>query len=241
MYLTDFHSHCLPNIDDGANDLKTSLAMLRASAKQGVKRVVATPHFYIGQHSVEEFLKDRQKAYDEIKPHLTKGMPEVLLGAEVLIREGISRHDLRPLCLQDTDILLVEMPFAPPPYWLLEELEALVNEQGLTLMFAHLDRYLAWYSNNQFDMLMDLPDAIMQVNADSVADKRFFPSLLRHLPNTHRMVLGSDMHNTKDRISRMEKAMKVLSKKREGRLWLERIEQMTESLETQDDDTEGLL
>lgn len=239
--LTDFHSHCLPKMDDGANDLKTSLAMLRSSAEQGVKRVVATPHFYIGQHSVDEFVKDRQKAYDEIKPHLTKDMPEVLLGAEVLIREGVSRHDLHPLCLQGTDILLVEMPFATPPHWLLEELESLINEQGLTLMFAHLDRYLSWYSQRSFDMLMDLPDAIMQINADAVADKRFFPSLVRHLPDTRRMVLGSDMHDMKHRPSRMEKAIKVMSKKRVGREWLQRIERMTEHLETQAEDTEGLL
>ena len=113
--------------------------------------------------------------------------------------------------------------------------------QGLTLMFAHLDRYLSWYSHNSFEMLMDLPDAIMQINADSVADKQFFPSLVRHLPDTRRMVLGSDMHNMGHRAPRMEKAVKVMSKKRVGRQWLERIAWMTEYLETRDEDTEGLL
>lgn len=239
--LTDFHSHCLPDMDDGAADIQTAVAMLRASAEQGVKRVVATPHFYIGQHSASGFFKERQRAYEDIRPYLTEDMPQVLLGAEVLIREGISRYDLSPFCLQDTNILLVEMPFATPPYWLLEELENLVNVQGLTLMLAHLDRYLSWYSHNSFEMLVDIPDAIMQVNADSIADKRCLASLCRHLPDTRRMVLGSDMHNMGHRAPRMGQAVKVMSKSRNGRQWLDRIARTTEHLETQADDTEGLL
>ena len=239
--LTDFHSHCLPNVDDGAADIETAVAMLRDSAQQGVKRVVATPHFYIGQHSASDFFRERQRAYEELKPYLTQDMPELLLGAEVLIREGISRYDLRPFCLQDTDILLVEMPFSTPPFWLLEELENIVNRQNLTLMFAHLDRYLPWYSHNSFEMLMDLPDAVMQVNADSIADKRYFKSLCRHLPDTRRMVLGSDMHNMGHRAPRMGQAVKVMSKSRTGRLWLDRVAWATEYLGTQTDDTEGLL
>lgn len=241
MTLTDFHSHCLPNMDDGAANVQMAVAMLRSSAEQGVTRVMATPHFYIGQHSAADFFRERKRAYEELKPHLTEGMPEIKLGAEVLIREGISRYDLHPFCLEDTDILLVEMPFSRPPVWLLEELENLVNRQNLTLMFAHLDRYLPWYSHNSFEMLMDMPDSIMQVNASSIADKQYFGSLTRHLPDTRRMVMGSDMHNMDHRAPRMAQAVKVMSKHRIGRHWLDRIAWTTQHLELQADNTEGLL
>lgn len=241
ILLTDFHSHCLPDLDDGAADVATSVAMLRASAAQGVERVAATPHFYVGQHDAALFFKERQRAYEDIKPYLDEKMPEVLLGAEVLIREGISRYDLSPFCLQDTNILLVEMPFMAPPIWLYEELENIVNRQGLTLMYAHLDRYLSWYSHGDFEMLMDMPDSIMQVNADSIADKKYFGSLLRHLPDTRRMVMGSDMHNMVHRSPRIGQAVKVLSKHRVGREWLNRIIFTTERLENYSDDAEGLL
>lgn len=238
---TDFHAHCLPAVDDGAADIQTAVAMLRASAQQGVKRVVATPHFYIGQHSGSEFFQERQRAYEDIRPYLDETMPEVLLGAEVLIREGISRYDLSPLCLQDTNVLLVEMPFMRPPVWLYDELEKIVNRQNLILMYAHLDRYLPWYSHGDFEMLMDMPDSIMQVNAHSIADKKYFGSLCRHLPITRRVVMGSDMHNMDDREPCIAAAVKVLSKNRIGREWLENVAWTTERLETQTDDTEGLL
>ena len=77
MTLTDFHSHCLPNMDDGAANVQMAVAMLRSSAEQGVTRVMATPHFYIGQHSAADFFRERKRAYEELKPHLTEGMPEI--------------------------------------------------------------------------------------------------------------------------------------------------------------------
>lgn len=241
IILTDFHAHCLPDLDDGAADVATSVAMLRASAEQGVQRVVATPHFYVGLHDASAFFKERRRAYEDIKPYLDEKMPEVLLGAEVLIREGISRYDLSSFCLQDTNILLVEMPFMAPPIWLYEELERITTRQGLTLMYAHLDRYLSWYSHGDFEMLMDMPDSIMQVNASSIVDKKYFKSLLRHLPDTRRMVIGSDMHDLEHRLPRIKQAVKVLSKHRVGRDWLQRMLRTTEHLETQADDAEGLL
>ena len=238
---TDFHSHCLPNIDDGASSVAMAVDMLRAVGKQGVKTVAATPHFYIGQHTVSSFLKDRQAAYEKIRPHLTEKMPQIMLGAEVLMREGISRYDMRPLCLEGTDILLVEMPFVAPPCWVLEELERLVDVQGLTLMYAHLVRYLSWYTHSDFEMLMDLPGSIMQVNADSIADKKYFNALLRHLPETRRMVLGTDMHDMRHRDPRIDRAIKVMRKHRIGRQWLARMMMTTERLKNQANHTGGLL
>ena len=88
---------------------------------------------------------------------------------------------------------------------------------------------------------MDLPGSIMQVNADSIADKKYFGSLCRHLPNTHRMVLGSDMHNMDYRCPRIAQAVKVMSKNRTGREWLERMVHTTDRLAHQADNTEGLL
>ena len=238
---TDFHSHCLPDLDDGAADVKTAVEMLRASEEQGVTRVVATPHFYIGEHSAVAFFRERQRAYEQIKPYLTDEMPEVLLGAEVLIREGISRYDVSGFCLQGTNILLVELPFMAPPYWVMEELEGLAHGQGLTLMLAHLDRYLSWYSRDQLEALLDLPGVIVQVNADSVADKQGFRYVSKHLPLADRMVLGSDMHNLNHRAPRIGQAVKAMSKQRTGRQWLDRVAWTTDYLDCQDDNTEGLL
>ena len=44
--LTDYHCHILPGIDDGAQDIDTSLGMIEIMREQGVERLIATPHFY---------------------------------------------------------------------------------------------------------------------------------------------------------------------------------------------------
>jgi len=45
LRITDLHSHVLPAVDDGAQDLSESLEALRRLIGEGVERVVATPHF----------------------------------------------------------------------------------------------------------------------------------------------------------------------------------------------------
>ncbi|TMP02054.1 capsule biosynthesis protein CapC [Pseudoalteromonas sp. S3178] len=45
----DIHSHILPNLDDGAKDIKESLALLKMAQADGITHMVATPHIHIGR------------------------------------------------------------------------------------------------------------------------------------------------------------------------------------------------
>ena len=109
--MIDFHSHILPGMDDGSKNIEESLALLRMLAEQGVKKVVATPHFYANDESVEKFLARRQQSYESLRAALPAGMPEILLGAEVRYYQGISRlKELKELCVQGSNLLLLERP-----------------------------------------------------------------------------------------------------------------------------------
>ena len=59
--MIDFHSHILPEMDDGSKDAKMSLAMLQMEREQGVTEVVFTPHFYPQQDTVAHFLRKENK------------------------------------------------------------------------------------------------------------------------------------------------------------------------------------
>lgn len=223
--MIDFHTHCLPGIDDGAADTDEALALLEDTVRQGIYTVAATPHFYRGERTVSEFLARRDEALAALKA-VSAERPELaplrfLTGAEVLLREGISREDLRPLCLQGTDILLVELPFMAAPYWLTDELEEIVLGQRLTVMFAHVNRYRAWYSTDKIRNLLELPDVIVQLNGEAFDDGAGYRHLRHWLPEPERLVFGSDMHHPKERPQNLQAAEKRMSRDRAGRAWLQ--------------------
>ena len=42
----DNHLHVIPNVDDGAGSMEESIAELKMVIRQGVRRVIATPHSF---------------------------------------------------------------------------------------------------------------------------------------------------------------------------------------------------
>ena len=65
--LTDFHTHILPDFDDGSRSEEESLAMLRQEWQDGVRRVVLTPHFYPWRDTPERFLEQRAHAMERLQ------------------------------------------------------------------------------------------------------------------------------------------------------------------------------
>ena len=43
--IIDVHAHILPGVDDGARDMDEALKMLKRAASQGIRAVIATPHY----------------------------------------------------------------------------------------------------------------------------------------------------------------------------------------------------
>lgn len=233
--MTDFHTHCLPGVDDGAANVTESIGMLRESLRQGVTTVAVTPHFYPGEETVETFLERRAAAVEQLRRAINEdpvlaGNIQLLIGAEVLVREGFSNLDLRPLCLQNSDIVLLELPFASPPVWLYDEIENVVFEQGLRVMLAHVDRYMSWYSSEKMGYLVDTPGLIVQLNGENIISRRGMRLLRRWLPQTERLVLGSDMHNSTVRTQNRAAVCRRLRHSMIGRQWLVSVESTTARL-----------
>jgi protein-tyrosine phosphatase len=92
MRPADFHSHILPGGDDGSRSVNESLKMLSLDADQGIRRVIATPHFYANHDTPERFLKRREAAWSHLREAVEgfSGLPEIVLGAEVYYFPGMS-------------------------------------------------------------------------------------------------------------------------------------------------------
>ncbi|MDO5141389.1 MAG: capsular polysaccharide biosynthesis protein [Eubacteriales bacterium] len=211
--LYDFHSHVLPGIDDGSKSVEESLAMLTASAEQGVGVMAATPHFYADEQSIERFLRRRQRAWDRLRDHLEDGMPQLRLGAEVHYFEGIcSTPGLLDLRLQGTKILLLEMPFCRWSDRMVRDIRELNSRPEIVVLLAHIERYLREQPAGVIDEL--LADRVrLQCNASIFCNWRTRRRAMRMLDNDQIYLLGSDSHNMTTRPPALGKAAEAIRSK----------------------------
>lgn len=223
MAVIDFHTHILPELDDGSKNPDTSAAMYEESAKQGVDVIVATPHFYANHDTIEHFIKARQIAYDKVKHMVTEGKPSILLGAEVAWFDGISRADkIDLLTIENTNVLLLELPFRSWDSAMLHELKQMTDKYCIVL--AHLERYLKIPGNKKaLAFLKELP-LYVQINAGSLTDWRERRTLVKMFRTGQAHFLGSDCHGIHHRVPNLADGREILRKK----LGTEFIEQMDE-------------
>ncbi len=211
--MIDFHCHCLPNIDDGSQSIEESLKILEALSTQGVGLVVATPHFIANDESVETFLKRRQRSYETLLKNVYDSLPDIRLGAEVEFYEGISNlKDLNKLCIEGTNILLLEMPNAKWTQCVIKELYRLVSFGNIRIMLAHVERCLFMQDWEVTDYLLK-NDVIMQSNASYFIRTLTKRKACRYLRENIIHVLGSDSHNMTSRPPLIKDALDTIEKK----------------------------
>lgn len=211
--MIDFHSHILPGMDDGSQCVRDSLEMLRRLRKQRVDIVALTPHFCADHASVEQFLQKRQAAFDCLHKALPDDAPQLLLGAEVLYSPGISHLErLSELCLEGTNILLLEMPFSRWNEHEIREVCEMAASGEVTVLLAHIERYLAFQSRKVWERLLEC-GVMMQSNAEFFLTPVLRRCAIRMLRQDRICVLGTDTHNLSTRAPRMDAAMAYMEKR----------------------------
>lgn len=219
LEIVDFHSHILPQLDDGSKSVEESLKMLRISAMQGVKRIVATPHFYPGSIDPGGFVERRLRSAMLLasaiveKKQQGESFPNIYLGAEVSFFNGMSRYKgLERLCVDGTRLLLVEMPFKKWTENDIDELTAIKNELGLIPVMAHIERYIGKQSKSLFPMIFS-GDILIQSNSDAFFERKTKKLMMNLLLQGNIDLIGSDCHNLIDRIPNIPKALNEIVQK----------------------------
>jgi len=210
--MTDLHTHILPNMDDGAQSIDESIGMLRMELEQGVNCVALTPHFYADRESIEDFLRRREAAWENLCEAVSTepNLPRLILGAEAAFTPAMmSIKHPEQLCYTDTRYILLEMPFAPWTDHILNELLNFVNKTGLTPVFAHIDRYLASQTRTEIQKLLEMGFPI-QVGADYLTKPLLRRRVLSLFQSGQTHILVSDCHNLEDRKPNMKQGFDIL-------------------------------
>lgn len=230
--IIDFHSHVLPGIDDGSKSVEQSIAMLRMEAEQGITHVVATPHFYPRQDSPERFLQRRYESEMRLREEMAKhpGLPELTVGAEVYYFPGISESDaVFQLTIGGKRSILLEMALPPWTERMYREVEELALRRDLTVIMAHVDRYISPFRTHGIPNRLQQMPVLVQANAEFFLRRSTASMALRMLKQGQIHLLGSDCHDLKSRPPELGKAAAVIEKKI-GPEALERIRQYQEEI-----------
>lgn len=211
--IVDFHTHILPQIDDGSSSLAESLKMLKMEARQGIGHVIATPHFYARYDDPKQFLINRKKAELRLRKVMERydGLPEVTVGAEVHFFSGMSHSSLLPyLTIGKKRCILIEMPDSPWTDTMYRELENISVRLGLVPIVAHVDRYIAPFRTYHIpERLEELP-VLVQSNASFFLRNSTRSMALRMLRKNQIQLLGSDCHNLTTRQPNLADAVEVI-------------------------------
>ena len=212
--MTDLHSHILPGIDDGAKDEAISAALLQAQYNSGVTQIACTPHFYSERQSIEDFCEKRDAAKQRLFTYCAAEMEGITVkaGAEVLFSPGLLELDLTPLCMANTDLMLVELPTSYYPLWTCDVLYRL-GGLGVVPLIAHVERYP--YVMENPNLLLDWisAGAYTQVNATSlVQHKKRRERILKMIRHRLIHVIATDTHSLVKRPPLMEQAITLIEK-----------------------------
>lgn len=138
----DIHTHILPGLDDGPQDMAGSIDMARCYEKTGIKMIVATPHFLPGtawgsdKELVLQAVQALQTSLEDAGIDL-----KIVAGMEIAYHKKLEERILANLVLAigNSGYFLIEPSFQGEQEDLLASLHSLLNK-GRKLILAHPER-----------------------------------------------------------------------------------------------------
>ncbi len=212
--MIDLHCHILPEIDDGSGSIDESIALLKLQQKQGIDKLVFTPHFNFGKISIEDFVRARAESFERLSADerfQTIGI-ETKLGAEVYFSMKLIESDVDPLCFEGTNYILIEFPFNSRPYGIKETMTNLLD-RGYSPILAHVERYAFFTADptKLYDLIM--MGCLAQVNASAVIKASGSPNALQYIKWELAHIICSDAHSIKRRPPNTKAAYRYTEKK----------------------------
>jgi len=222
--MIDLHCHILPGLDDGAETLEEAMEMARVAESDGIKTIVATPHFFRGDMPSGDLasIEEKRGALNEVlgknEIHV-----EVKSGAEVHITHNLIdavRNSRANLVLNGSSYMFIEFP-SDHIFSGIRNLFFDLMSEGIIPIVAHPERNSVFKQNP--GLLYDL----VQAGAFAQANSGSFTSLYggksakavgRFLEWNLIHFIASDGHNPRSVAPRLseavERAQSIVGKER---------------------------
>lgn len=210
--LIDIHTHILPSVDDGAKDLETSLKLIKMMQSQGITDIIATPHFYPHEDTLEDF-KERVTKAEKLLRSSGFTSPNIIIGCEVFYFNGISRSEhIKKFTLGNSNYILIEPNPCAIGKNLMNELLYLRDELNLIPIIAHIERYYKYKNFKEFIKFIKENEILCQVNASSFLDKYYNRILKKLFKEQVITFIATDTHSL-NRPPQMLSALNILEER----------------------------
>lgn len=197
---TDFHSHIIPGIDDGAQTIEDSIDLIKGLMELGFKKIITTPHCMVDYYrNTPEIIKN---GLAKVQAEIEKQNLNVVLeaAAEYYVDDDFERKiNAGEILTFGNNYVLFELPFLSEPPNLAQVIFTL-QSMGYRPILAHPERYGFYY--NDFEKYQDFVDrgVYLQVNLMSLMG-HYSPETKK---NAEKLIerglvsfIGSDLHNVR--------------------------------------------
>ncbi len=215
--MIDFHSHIIPQIDDGSRSMEETIAMLREAKNVGFNKIISTSHYYEDKYVVEE--QHRENSLIDIANKFFESTGEemrLILASEIYITPYMVDliKEKKASVINGTRYVLFELPLNSEPFGLRETIFRLI-ENGYKPIIAHPERYPIVQDDP--NMLIELIDmgVLFQSNYGSIMGiygntakktvKKLLESDMIHF-------LGSDCHRANSIYPKIPKMISEIEK-----------------------------
>lgn len=168
--MIDLHTHILPFLDDGAEDIDEAILMLEMAHDNGTRVIAATPHCNISETEYND-VKSTKKILLELTAQAQRRDIEITLvgGMEIFGTEDVAEKlcDGSLLTLNGTKYPLVEFDFYEDCDYIFFVLKK-ISSKGYVPVVAHPERYECFAENPEKLFELYKMGSVIQINKGSV-------------------------------------------------------------------------
>lgn len=213
--ICDMHCHILPGIDDGAQDMEETMAALHEAYEQGIRAVIATPHYYPEKY--EPDVPTIRQLLQQVKLRCREEQLDIRLyaGQECFGYSGLVDKLNRGEVLTMAGSRYVLTEFSPDcAYVQIQQILTQLQQGGYYPILAHFERYECLEHEERIQELKNR-GILLQMNYDTFLKK---PGWFRKsqwqkmLQDGTVDLVGSDCHGTHYRSYHADDAIRWIRK-----------------------------
>ena len=213
----DIHIHILYGVDDGPNNINTSIEMIKTAYDEGTRKIVATPHYHPAKCRMD--YEELKRRFEVFKEQVKNVCPEMqwALGREIYYTSDIPEEleNGKNLMMGDSRYVLVEYQPTVDYNYMRTSISNIIQTGHIPLI-AHIERYMCIVKD--IDRAYELKNmgAFIQVNAGSVIGsngkdiKKFIKKLMK---DEMVDVIGTDAHSNGGRAPLIKECAEYVCKK----------------------------